>query len=169
MTYLLTFRCYGTHLPGDARGWVDRTRGDHRGGFHEPCTALERSARERMLHAPYRMDRNTAQTVLQAIVEVCAVRDCQLMAAHVRSTHVHCVVGGIPRPNRAVADFKAYASRALNLAQGYRKRWAREGSTRPLPNSAAVQAAVNYVVDGQGDAMAVHRGMAESPPSRAGL
>ena len=97
----------------------------------------------------------TSETVLEAIQEVCTARDWQLVAAHIRSTHVHCVVDGIGA-QMAIADFKAYSSRALNRAEGYQKRWAREGSTRRLPNSAAVAAAVSYVVDGQGDAMAVY-------------
>ena len=41
------------------------------------------------------------------------------------------------------------------------KRWAREGSTRTLPTQEAIHAAVRYVAEGQGAAMAVyvwHRG-----------
>jgi len=108
-----------------------------------------------MRQAPYRLDRRTADKVLEAIREVCVVREWQLVAAHVRRTHVHCVVDGVEYPNRAVADFKAYASRALNR-EGYRKRWAREGSTRRLANNAAVLSAVRYVTEGQGEAMAVY-------------
>ena len=114
------------------------------------------TVQKQMRQAPYRLDLNAAQTVLKAVREVCVVRDWQLMAAHVRSTHVHCVVGGIAQPNRVVADFKAYASRTLNRAEGYRKRWAREGSTRSLRTNAAIQAAVRYVADGQGEPMAVY-------------
>jgi REP element-mobilizing transposase RayT len=155
LTYLLTFCCYGTHLPGSP-GWVDRTRGDHRGGYGETSAALERHARAHMLHAPYTLNRRCACSVLDAMREVCAIRDWQLVAAHVRSTHLHCVVDGVKCPNRAIADLKAHASRALNRTEKHRKRWAREGSTRRLPNAAAVVAAVRYVVDGQGDAMAVY-------------
>jgi REP element-mobilizing transposase RayT len=118
-----------------------------------------------MLQAPYSLDGRAARMVLEALREVCVMRDWQLVAAHVRSTHVHCVVGGVAQPNRAVADFKAYASRALNHAEGYRKRWAREGSTRRLQSSTAIQAAVHYVVDGQGEAMAVDVGSPPSPPA----
>jgi REP element-mobilizing transposase RayT len=109
-----------------------------------------------MLEPPYRLDRHTACTVLKTLREVSAVRDWQLVAAHVRTTHVHCIVAGVAQPNRAIADFKAYASRALNRMEGYRKRWAREGSTRRLAGNAAVHTAVRYVVDSQGDAMAVY-------------
>ncbi len=141
-SYLLTFRCHGAHLPGDARGWVERARGDHRGGAQAPSAGLERYARSRMRDAPYRIDRHGAATGLAAIQEVCAVRGWQLAAAHVRSTHVHCIVAGVEWPNRAIADFKAYSSRHLNQIEGRRRRWAREGSTRRLTTCAAVDAAV---------------------------
>ena len=88
-------------------------------------------------------------------------RDWELIAAHVRATHVHCVVGGVTLPNRVIANFKAYASRTLNRIEGNQKRWAREGSTRTLPTQEAIHAAVRYVAEGQGAAMAVyvwHRG-----------
>ena len=85
-TYLLTFCCYGTHLPGDARGWIDRTRGDHRGGFRESSAALERDVRKHMQEPPYKLvDHRSAQTVLGALREVCIARDWQLIAAHVRN------------------------------------------------------------------------------------
>lgn len=158
MTYLLTFRCYGTHLPGDARGWVDRTRGDHRGGARAPNAGLERYARSLLRDEPNWIDRDAAAIVLAAIREVCAFRGWQLVAAHVRSTHVHCVVGGVDQPNRAIADFKAYSSRQLNLVEERRLRWAREGSTRRLLTCAAVDAAVRYVVQGQGEPMAMFAG-----------
>ena len=58
-------------------------------------------------------------------------------------------------------DFKAYASRALNRVEAWeqrRKRWARHGSTRWLWKDQDVRDAVRYVVEGQGEAMAVFLG-----------
>jgi REP element-mobilizing transposase RayT len=161
LTYLLTFNCYRTRLPGDQRGWVDRTRGDHFGGYREPSVGLERYAREVMLHDPYLLDRQPAQLVLAAIREVCTFRSWELLAAHVRTNHVHCVVGDVTHPSRAIADFKAYASRALNAIEGNQKRWARAGSTHILADPHTIHAAVSYVVDGQDGAMAVYDGGAE--------
>jgi REP element-mobilizing transposase RayT len=104
----------------------------------------------------YRLSRDAAKAVLRVLREVCAVRSWQLIAAHIRSTHVHCVVGGVVDPNRAIADFKAYASRALNRDEPRRKRWAREGSTRRLSTPESIQAAVRYVADKQGEPMTVY-------------
>jgi hypothetical protein len=55
-------------------------------------------------------------------------------------------------------DFKSYASRSLNrlLHDGAdRKRWARHGSTRWLWKDQDVREAIRYVVEEQGEPMAV--------------
>lgn len=65
-------------------------------------------------------------------------------------------MGDVIHPSRAIADFKAYASRALNAIEGNQKRWARGGSTHTLEAPHTIRAAVSYVVDGQGEGMAVY-------------
>jgi hypothetical protein len=55
-------------------------------------------------------------------------------------------------------DLKSFASRCLNRAAldpPDRKRWARHGSTRWLWKREDVSAAMRYVIEGQGDSMAV--------------
>jgi hypothetical protein len=56
-------------------------------------------------------------------------------------------------------DLKSYASRRLNDA-GFdtpdRRRWTRHGSTRWLRDHDAIEAAILYVADKQGDAMALY-------------
>jgi len=59
-------------------------------------------------------------------------------------------------------DLKSYASRCLNRARlddRTRKRWARHGSTRWLWTPGNISAAIRYVIDGQGEAMAVFLGL----------
>jgi hypothetical protein len=158
MTYILTFNCYGTRVPGDDRGWYDRSCASHRGGYQDPHVGLDRYARKIMLQEAYQLDIMRARVVLDAIREVCQCRSWDLVAAHVRTTHLHSIVAGLCNPDRAISDFKSYASRALNrhgFETAARTRWARGGSTRQLPNTEAVRAAIQYVVDGQGDPMAV--------------
>jgi hypothetical protein len=55
-------------------------------------------------------------------------------------------------------DFKAYASRALNRIEGPRRRWARHGSTRWLWRDQDVRRAIRYIVEEQGEPMAVFVG-----------
>jgi REP element-mobilizing transposase RayT len=161
MTWLLTFNWYGTWLPGDERGWVERARWIHRGGSRDPNSGLECCSREVMKQRPYALDLVRADVVLEAVQQVCLFRDWGLIAAHVRTTHVHLVVDRPRDPDRAIADFKSYSSRALTKAgfdSADRKRWARGGSTRPLGTNQAAWAAVKYVVEEQGDPMAVYLG-----------
>jgi REP element-mobilizing transposase RayT len=111
-----------------------------------------------MKNSPYHLNCSEGEIVLAALHEVCCFRRWNLLAAHVRTSHVHVVAGKISDANRAIADFKAYASRALNLQSGPARRWAREGSTRPLRTREAIQEAIRYVVESQGKPMAVYVG-----------
>ena len=159
MTYLLTFNCYGTHVPGETWGWVERARGNHRGGYQDPSSGLIGYSLAVMKQQPYELNMPRARTVLEAILEVCRFRGWDLLAAHARTTHVHVVASGIPDPDRAILDFKSYSSRALSR-QGFeapdRKRWAGGGSTRTLATTDSIWRAINYVVDQQGEPMAVY-------------
>jgi REP element-mobilizing transposase RayT len=113
---------------------------------------------------PYLMDPIRRDAVLRAIQEVCVHRGWSLLAAHVRSNHVHSVVNAEVPPERVLGDFKAYASRCLNgmrIEEPNRKRWARHGSTRWLWKPQHVSAAIQYVVAEQGADMSV----IESPES----
>ncbi len=106
----------------------------------------------------YGMDRTRREVVLAALRERCRQRRWALLAAHVRTNRVHLVVETETRPERVMNDVKPYASRCLNqtgLDEPTRKRWARPGSSRWLWKPDHVSAAIRYVVDDQGDAMAV--------------
>jgi hypothetical protein len=144
VTYLITFACYGCHLHGDTSGSVDR-------GHNLPGSRLLEADPKRLFaelqkmdQPPYGMDSSRRQVVL--------------LAAHVRTNHVHMVVETEARPERIINDIKSYASRCLNqtgLDEPVRKRWARHGSTRWLWKAEHISAAIRYVVDEQGNAMAV--------------
>jgi REP element-mobilizing transposase RayT len=111
-----------------------------------------------MVEPPYGMDRRRREVVLAALLERCTDRWWSLLAAHVRANHVHIVVEADVRPERIMNDLKSYASRCLNLKgldESTRKWWARHGSTRWLWKPDSVSAAIRYVVDEQGDPMAV--------------
>ncbi len=113
-----------------------------------------------MDQAAYNLDAIRRAAVLGTIQEVCGHQAWDLLAAHVRSSHVHAVVAAETRPERVMNAFKAYASR-LNRMEPDRKRWARHGSTLWLWKPEQVAAAVQYVVDGQGEAMSVFPSVTE--------
>jgi REP element-mobilizing transposase RayT len=110
------------------------------------------SARAATTHPVSELHCEQRQIVLQAIIGVCRHRGWTLMAAHVRTTHVHVVVAAETTPERIMNSLKSYSSRALNC----RSRWARHGSTVYLWNRDAIFNAVRYVVSKQGEPMAIY-------------
>jgi REP element-mobilizing transposase RayT len=108
-----------------------------------------------MKHARYTLTQEEAFIVLEAIQEVCRCRGWGLTAAHIRSTHAHAVVDTAASPHRVIGDFKAYASRRLNLINNRAIRWSTGGNAARLSSRKAIEAAANYVADQQGEPMAV--------------
>jgi REP element-mobilizing transposase RayT len=161
MRYFITFTCYGTHFHGDESGIVDRNHNVFGSPFAEASPERRDIKREQMDQAPYYMDPVRRATVLNALRKVCQHRNWDLVAAHVRTNHVHVVVEAEVRPEMVMNTFKSYASRALNRLGSDgpdRKRWARHGSTRWLWRDDDVQEAIRYVVSGQGEPMEVYLG-----------
>jgi REP element-mobilizing transposase RayT len=115
--------------------------------------------KHRMDQPPYGLDSGRREVVLAALVERCLSHHWSLLAAHVRTNHVHIVVEADSKPERVMNDLKSFASRQLNGAgfdEPTRKPWARHGSTRWLWKPENVSAAIRYVVDGQGEPMSVY-------------
>ena len=158
LAYLITFSCYGARLHGDDSGSVNRKQNIAGSPLIPPNRGWFTAERTEMKQAPYALLRRQRAIVLGAIRNVCTYRCWNLLAVHVRSSHVHMVVSALEAPEKVMNDIKSYASRALNRSGGEnprRWRWARHGSTRYLWKPAAVVAAIEYVVYGQGKPMAL--------------
>ena len=159
LAYFISFHTDGTWLPGNADGSVDRAHNLYGTPLLPSDPDRERQAGARMDQPAYTLAAPRRALVLQAIQEVCAYRGWTLLAAHVRTHHVHTVVMAGAAPERVMADFKTYASRKLN-AGGFdtpeHKRWTRHGSTRYLWQPTHVEAAIRSVVQQQGAPMAVY-------------
>ena len=112
-----------------------------------------------MVQEAYVMDESRRACVLDAVVQHCKCRSWRLLAAHVRTNHVHVIVDAPVTPEKVLNELKAYASRSLNKSgfdKAERRRWARHGSTRYLWDRDDVAAATKYVADQQGDPLAVY-------------
>jgi REP element-mobilizing transposase RayT len=158
VVYLITFACYGGHLHGGESGSVDRKHNAPGTPILKVDSVRAAFETELMDQAPYYLDQIRRDAVLEAIQEVCVHRGWSLLAAQVRSNHVHTVVEAEVPPERVMGDFKAYASRRLNglrLDEPKRKGWAHHGSTRWLWKPEHVSAAMQYVVAEQGEPMSV--------------
>jgi REP element-mobilizing transposase RayT len=158
VTYLITFCCYGSRVPGEA-GVINH---DYHlvGGPNFPESAkVAATTRACMNHEPYVLDSTRRQIVLAAILDVCRHRDWAALAVHVRTKHLHVVVNANATPEIAMNTFKSYSSRALNVQhidRPQQKRWARHGSTQYLWTKEEVRSAIFYVLAKQGQPMAVH-------------
>jgi REP element-mobilizing transposase RayT len=158
MRYLITFACYGARLHGDQSGSVDRRHNLFGARLLNPDSQRLTAERRAMLQDPYVMDGAGRAAVLAAIQQHCAHRGWSLLAAHVRSNHVHVVMEAGIRPERIMNEFESYASRELNrlgIGGSDQKRWARHGSTRWLWKDEDVKQALQYVIDHQGEPMAL--------------
>ena len=132
LAYFITFSCYGSHLPGQG-GTVDDRLNAFGAPFFDADPRWLNYSRSVMVETPYRMDDQRRKIVLAAIRKKCTDRSWGLLAAHVRSTHVHVVLSANDTPESVMTALKAAASAGLNWAQldptTRRKRWARHGST----------------------------------------
>jgi hypothetical protein len=163
--WLLTTTTYANWLPGDSRGSVASVR-DRRDGESESTTREEHdlpgepydvgiaglwlSAAE-SAGEPVHFALGHAEVAAAQFRATAAYRGWDLLALAVLFNHVHLVVRveGDPEPRTLLADFKAYASRALNAAFGRQKWWTTKGSKRKLGDARAVAAGVNYVLHKQ--------------------
>lgn len=146
LTCLITWTCYGTWLPGDARGsW-------RRGGEWVPSNRLFRDiSTAEMKETAFWMDETDRQVVEQTIGEHCRVRNWSLHARIARSNHVHVVVSSKHQhPNTARDQFKAWCTRRLKPTHPTRKRfWTEGGTCRWINHEDDLQAAVTYVSQAQ--------------------
>jgi hypothetical protein len=111
--YLITFICYGSYTPGQ-QGAIDRDHNVPGSRLPDPRPKLRQHVNARLKQAPYEMDESQRAVVLKTITEVCHYKCWGLLAAHVRSNHVHVVVDADAGPEVVMNVFKSYSSRALN-------------------------------------------------------
>lgn len=159
LAYFITFSCYGTHLHGHEAESVDRSHNKYGFPHLQPDEKRRQLAEKNMDQEIYILDTTHARIVLDSIIKTSTHRQWNLIAAHVRSTHVHVVIQALDNPEKIMNALKSYASRALNKA-GYenseQKRWTRHGSTRYVWKVEELANAIQYVLHEQGEPMVVY-------------
>ena len=158
LAYFITFSSYGTWLHGGKETSVDRHHNIPETDFLPFNHARQMSGKKRMSETPYFLDEPQRQIVLNTIKEVCQHREWMLIAAHIRTNHVHLIVHAMLSPETIMNTLKAYCSRRLNESNldGRRvNRWTRHGSTKYLWHEEEVEATLQYVIYEQGKPMAV--------------
>ena len=155
LAYFLTWTTYGTWLPGDERGWVER-----KSGFRLPAPLKKFEALARMTEDACRLSEPERSVVESTIFDHCRIRNWPLYAANCRSNHVHVVVASDKSPRVVRDQLKAWCTRRLkDLVQptpdspsSNRIRtnwWSERGSCRYINDADSLEAAILYVRDAQ--------------------
>ncbi len=154
LAYLITFTTYGARLHGDERGSVSRRENAYGAPILPPSTQRESVNRERMTDPPFAMDANQRTVAEATIREVCRFRQWTILALNIRTNHIHVLVSAQTNPEKVMGDFKSWMTRRLReagLVHPSRTLWTEHGSTRHLWKQWYVDAAWDYVVNGQGE------------------
>jgi REP element-mobilizing transposase RayT len=152
--YFITFTTYGTWLPGDLRGWVDREHNEFGTERlrHDPLfNTIQRNA---LKHQPVVFDAPMIKVVRSAVLEVCDYRRWQIIRGNVRTNHVHLLVMAAAKAEKVLGDFKRYATRRLRadkLLTADQPVWTDGGSTIYVWNKASADRIERYIARGQGD------------------
>ncbi len=151
--YLITFRAYGTWLHGDERGSIDRFHNRY-GTPDIPADERWHRHNEQMMKLePVKLNDVRRAAIKEALKETCEFRKWRLHAANVRTNHVHAVVSTPCAPEIVLRALKANATRKMREAGCWTSTqtpWAEKGSKRWLWTYNQLEAAIAYVVDGQG-------------------
>ncbi|RYG66019.1 hypothetical protein EON80_16255 [bacterium] len=153
--YHITLRAYGTWLHGDERGSVDKANSRFGDPVLEPQRGYEKAMRGAMTSKPFRFNKSQRQLLEAAIEEVTKYRNWHLAALAVRTNHIHIVVGAEATPEKVAGDFKSYGTRALRRAGLPHEQnvWSEHGSNTYLFDALSYEAAVNYVLEQQGEGL----------------
>lgn len=106
--------CYGSHLHCAEAGSVDRKHNVPGSPLAEANPERLEVMHDQMDQAPYLLDNDRRVNVLASLREVCLHRKWNLLAAHIRTNHVHTIVEAEAAPELVMNAFKSYASHGLN-------------------------------------------------------
>ena len=154
IAYLITFRTYGTWLAGDERGSIDKSHNTFRGPRAESNVIREQQQVVKLKSDPFVMNGRDRRVVREAIEETCSFRGWPLLGLNVRTNHAHAVIAAVAPADKMLGDIKAYATRRLREKECWpyeHSPWVDKGSKRNLWNEDHVSAAIEYVINGQGD------------------
>jgi len=144
----VTWTVYGTHLPGDWRGWRRR-----QGGPRHAQPRLELWHRSQLKYDVVTLDAAMRRVAEAALVEICRVRKWSLWAVAVRSNHVHVVVTAPEYDPEVVRDqLKAKATKELREVFPVwvdRPVWSAKGDIEFLDSEAEIEECVLYVAVAQ--------------------
>jgi len=154
LAYFLTWACYGQRLHGDDRGSIDREH-NIRGTPYLPRDALRFEAERQLMRSPrFALTDEMRRVADPAVYALADEEGWRILAANVRSTHVHVVVDcrGKVSPEDAMTAFKSRITKDFGIADlvgADPDVWAEHGSTRWINHAAGLYGAIAYVNEWQ--------------------
>ena len=146
LAIFLTWTTYGSWLPGDQRGWVDR---HDKSVMQKSNPQLETSARILMKESPVILSTYQCDVVRQSIYRTCSIRNWEIYALTVCYNHVHVLISCSDKNgSQALNILKAHCTRALKGQTNQAKRkywWTRSGSVRYVYNKESLNAVIEYI------------------------
>ena len=144
--FFLTWTTYGSWLPGDRRGWVDRHNNN---SVQKPNLNQEIFAHSLMKERPVILNEQQRDIVQNSIYRTCNLRSWKVHALAVCSNHVHVLIS-CPDENgsQALNILKAHCTRALKEHSGKTNRkhwWTRSGSVRSIYRKESLNAVIEYI------------------------
>ncbi len=159
IAYFITFRTYASWLHGDHRDSVDPRHNIFLAPRIIPNPNFEEKMKSNCHENSFLMNAEQREKALDAIINTCRYNHWHLYAAQIRTNHVHIVMQTDRSPDRATTSIKAYATQYLRkiVPQSSREKyWARGQSIKHLFNSMQVFRTMKYVIEEQGEEMAVY-------------
>ncbi len=146
IAFFLTWTTYGSWLPGDERGWTQRSAGKR-----PPDPVRRRNAAARQKEAAVVLSPAQREIVGAVIREHAARREWTLHAVNVRTNHVHVVVTAPGYAPKLVGEqLRGWGTRRLRATDPDRRNWWTEGgSAQLLFTEEDLAEAVHYVLDAQ--------------------
>ena len=147
LAYFLTWTTYGSWLPGDDRGWVDR-----HGMIHGSNPVVRVMAASRLTSACVSLTAHQRGLVVRCVAAHANIRGWKLHAVQCRVEHVHVVVSAVDRTARdVIVEFKAWSTRALvadakgRARRSARRWWTKGGSGRSIYDEKSLENVIAYV------------------------
>ena len=147
IAFFLTISTYGTWLPGDARGWMERRR-----GWQLPDPIRELEAKARMAEDACVLQPQQRLMVENQLEETCQYRGWVLLAKSCRSNHMHVVVGAHNvTPKKLRSDIKAWCTRRSKERSETARDcwWTERGSVRWVYTEEELERVIQYVNEAQ--------------------
>ncbi len=157
--FFITFITYGTRLHGDSRGTVNRNQNQFGSQFVSPNDEYCERMHKKLQYQKFLLNESQRKTVLKSIVYACKHYHWHLIAAHVRSNHIHFLLNAEKDPDFIAIKVKAFATRFLKKSHPeipIQKYWTRGQSTRYVWKKSMVYVAADYIIERQGEKMAYY-------------